>query len=92
MSVNLIKTVESFGIPEDQEQKERFKIETKDQAAWALRKMSRIQAEIEEKQQGSTGRGRKDHRLAQRGEREAAASISFFESLLHEYFMQLRGG
>lgn len=48
MSVNLIDTVESFGIPEDQEQRERFRIEDKSQAAWALRKMSKIRAEMDE--------------------------------------------
>ena len=48
MSVNLIETIENLGIPEVPEERERFKIESKDQAAWALRKMSRIKAEQKE--------------------------------------------
>ena len=36
MSANLIETVEDLGIPEAPEERERFRIETKDQAIWAL--------------------------------------------------------
>lgn len=90
MSVNLIETVESFGVPEDQEQRERFKIETKDQAAWALRKMSRIQAEIEENNKVAQAEVERITVWRNEENEKLQRSISFFESLLHEYFMQLR--
>lgn len=90
MSVNLIDTVESFGVPEEQEERERFRIETKDQAAWALRKMSRIKAEQDENIQ--TAQAEIERITSWRDEENGKLerSISFFESLLHEYFMQLR--
>ena len=90
MSVNLIETVESFGVPEDQEQRERFKIESKDQAAWALRKMSRIKAEIEENNR--VAQAEIDLIVSWRDEEneKLERSISFFESLLHEFFLSQR--
>lgn len=47
MSVNLIDT------PEDQEQRERFKIESKDQAIWALRKIAQAKANQDENTQAA---------------------------------------
>jgi phage host-nuclease inhibitor protein Gam len=90
MSVNLIEAVESFGIPEDQEQRERFRIEDKSQAAWALRKMSKIKAEMDENIM--TAQAEIERIVGWRdGENEKLQrSVAFFESLLHEYFMQLR--
>lgn len=90
MSVNLIETVESFGVPEDQEQRERFKIESKDQAAWALRKMARIKAE--QKENNRVAQAEIDLIVSWRDEEneKLERSISFFESLLHEFFLQLR--
>jgi len=64
VNLNLIDTVEQFGVPEEQEQRERFKIETKDQAAWALRKMSRSRREQDENIQTAAGGDRADHFLA----------------------------
>ena len=90
MSVNLIETIENLGIPEAPEEKERFRIETKDQAAWALRKMSRIQAEIEENNR--VAQAEIDLIVSWRDEEneKLERSISFFESILHEFFLQLR--
>ena len=90
MSVNLIETIESFGIPEDQEQRERFKIESKDQAAWALRKMSKIKAEIEENNKVAQAEIERITAWRDEENEKLQRSISFFEGLLHEYFMQLR--
>jgi hypothetical protein len=72
------------------EERERFRIETKDQAAWALRKMSRIKAEQDENTQAA--QAEIDRIAVWRNEEneKLQRSISFFESLLHEYFMQLR--
>jgi hypothetical protein len=90
MSVNLIETIENLGIPEAPEEKERFRIETKDQAAWALRKMSRIQAEIEENNR--VAQAEIDLIVSWRDEEneKLERSISFFESLLHEFFHSQR--
>jgi hypothetical protein len=90
MSVNLIDTVESFGIPEDQEQRERFKIESKDQAIWALRKIAQAKANQDENTQAA--QAEIDRIAVWRNEEneKLQRSVSFFESLLHEYFMQLR--
>ena len=44
MSVNLIETIENLGVPEIPEERERFRIETKDQAIWALRKIAQAKA------------------------------------------------
>jgi hypothetical protein len=90
MSVNLIETIENLGVPEIPEERERFRIETKDQAAWALRKMSRIKAEQDENTQAA--QAEIDRIAVWRNEEneKLQRSISFFESLLHEYFMQLR--
>lgn len=90
MSVNLIETIENLGIPEVPEERERFKIESKDQAAWALRKMSRIKAEIEENNR--VAQAEIDLIVSWRDEEneKLERSISFFESLLHEFFLQLR--
>jgi hypothetical protein len=91
VNLNLIDTVEQFGVPEEQEQRERFKIETKDQAAWALRKMSRIKAEQDENIQ--TAQAEIERITSWRDEENGKLerSISFFEGLLYEYFVQLRG-
>ncbi len=90
MSVNLIDTVESFGIPEDQEQRERFKIESKDQAIWALRKIAQAKADQDENTRAA--QAEIDRIAVWRNEEneKLQRSVSFFESLLHEYFMQLR--
>lgn len=90
MSVNLIETIENLGVPEIPEERERFRIETKDQAAWALRKMSRIKAEQDENTQAA--QAEIDRIAVWRNEEneKLQRSVSFFESLLHEYFMQLR--
>ncbi|MGI6078808.1 MAG: host-nuclease inhibitor Gam family protein [Fastidiosipilaceae bacterium] len=90
MSVNLIETIEAFGVPEEQEQKERFKIEDKSQAAWALRKMSKIKAEMDENIM--TAQAEMERIVGWRdGENEKLQrSVSFFEGLLHEYFLTLR--
>jgi len=90
MSVNLIETIESFGIPEDQEQRERFKIESKDQAAWALRKMSRIKAEIEENNKVAQAEIERIIAWRDKENEKLERSISFFESLLHEFFLSQR--
>ena len=91
VNLNLIDTVEQFGVPEEQEQRERCKIETKDQAAWALRKMSRIKAEQDENIQ--TAQAEIERITSWRDEENGKLerSISFFEGLLYEYFVQLRG-
>ena len=90
MSIDLIKAIEDFGIPEEQEQRERFRIEDKSQAAWALRKMSKIKAEMDENIM--TAQAEMERIVGWRdGENEKLQrSVAFFESLLHEYFMQLR--
>lgn len=90
MSVNLIETIENLGIPEAPEEKERFRIETKDQAAWALRKMSRIQAEIEENNQVTQAEIERIISWRDEENEKLERSISFFEGLLYEYFMALR--
>ena len=90
MSVNLIETIENLGVPEIPEERERFRIETKDQAAWALRKMSRIKAEQDENIQ--TAQAEIERITSWRDEENGKLerSISFFEGLLYEYFVQLR--
>lgn len=90
MSIDLIKAIEDFGIPEEQEQRERFRIEDKSQAAWALRKMSKIKAEMDENIM--TAQAEMERIVGWRdGENEKLQrSVSFFEGLLHEYFLTLR--
>ena len=90
MSVNLIDTVESFGIPEDQEQRERFKIESKDQAIWALRKIAQAKANQDENTQAAQAEIERITAWRNEENEKLQRSVSFFESLLHEYFMQLR--
>lgn len=90
MSVNLIETVESFGIPEDQEQRERFRIESKDQAAWALRKMSKIKAEIDENIMTAQAEIERITGWRDSENEKLERSAAFFEGLLYEYFMALR--
>lgn len=90
MSVNLIETVESFGIPEDQEQRERFRIEDKSQAAWALRKMSKITAEMDENIMTAQAEVERIASWRDEENEKLERSISFFENLLYEYFVQLR--
>lgn len=90
MSVNLIETIENLGIPEVPEERERFKIESKDQAAWALRKMSRIKAEMEENNKVAQAEIERITAWRNEENEKLQRSVSFFESLLHEYFMQLR--
>lgn len=90
MSVNLIETVESFGIPEDQEQRERFRIEDKSQAAWALRKMSKIKAEMDENIMTAQAEMERIASWRDEENEKLERSISFFENLLYEYFVQLR--
>lgn len=90
MSVNLIETIENLGIPEAPEEKERFRIETKDQAAWALRKMSRIQAEIEENNKVAQAEIERVTAWRDEENEKLERSISFFESLLHEFFHSQR--
>lgn len=90
MSANLIETVEDLGIPEAPEERERFRIETKEQAAWALRKMSHIKAEMDENTQ--VAQAEIDRIAAWRNDEneKLQRSISFFEHLLHGYFLTLR--
>ena len=90
MSVNLIETIENLGIPEVPEERERFKIESKDQAAWALRKMSRIKAEIEENNKVAQAEIERITAWRDEENEKLERSISFFEGLLYEYFMALR--
>ena len=90
MSVNLIETIENFGVPEVPEEKERFKIETKDQAAWALRKMSRIKAEIEENNKVAQAEIERITAWRDEENKKLQRSISFFEGLLHEFFLSQR--
>lgn len=90
MSVNLIETIENLGIPEVPEERERFKIESKDQAIWALRKIAQAKANQDENTQAA--QAEIDRITAWRDEEneKLQRSISFFESLLHEFFLQLR--
>ena len=90
MRLNLIDSIENFGIPEDNEQRERFKIESKDQAAWALRKMSRIKAEIEENNKVAQAEIERITAWRDEENEKLERSISFFESLLHEFFLSQR--
>jgi len=90
MSVNLIETIENLGIPEVPEERERFKIESKDQAAWALRKMSRIKAEIEENNKVAQAEIERITAWRDEENEKLQRSISFFESLLCDYFLRLR--
>ena len=90
VNLNLIDTVEQFGVPEEQEQRERFKIETKDQAAWALRKMSRIKAEQDENTQAAQVEIDRIAAWREEENEKLERSVSFFEGLLYEYFMDLR--
>ena len=90
MRLNLIDSIENFGIPEDNEQRERFKIESKDQAAWALRKMSKIKAEIEENNKVAQAEIERITAWRDEENEKLERSISFFESLLHEFFLSQR--
>jgi hypothetical protein len=90
MSVNLIDSIENFGIPEDNEQRERFHIESKDQAAWALRKMSKIKAEIDENIMTAQAEIERITGWRDSENEKLERSAAFFEGLLYEYFMALR--
>jgi hypothetical protein len=46
MSVNLIETIENLGVPEIPEERERFRIETKDQAAWRDEENGKLERNI----------------------------------------------
>jgi len=90
MSISLIEAIEDFGIPEEPEQRERFKIETKDQSIWALRKIAQAKAAQDENTKAA--QAEIDRIAAWRNDEneKLQRSISFFEGLLHEYFLVLR--
>ena len=90
MSANLIETVEDLGIPEAPEERERFRIETKDQAIWALRKIAQAKADQDENTRAAQAEIDRIAGWRNEENEKLQRSVSFFESLLHEYFMQLR--
>lgn len=90
MRVNLIETIENLGVPEIPEERERFRIETKDQAAWALRKMSKIKAEIDENIMTAQAEIERITGWRDSENEKLERSAAFFEGLLYEYFMALR--
>jgi hypothetical protein len=97
--VSLIEAFEDFeaaGIWADAETitaipgHERFEIKTKDQAAWALRKMSKIKAEKEENVRTAQAEIKRIDDWCQSENDKVQGSLDFFEYLLMGYMQQER--
>lgn len=88
--MGLVETVETLGVPEKHEEQERFRIETKDQAAWALRKLSKLQAEQEENRQVAQIEIERISSWLEEENETIKNQANFFEYLLEEYFLKLR--
>jgi len=87
--VNALIEHELDDLPEEQE-RERFRIETVDQVNWALRKLSAIEAkrkEVEELAQAEIDRIQvwKEHEL-----KKLQDNAEFFGNLLHDYALRQR--
>lgn len=75
---------------EEQEEKERFRIQNLGGASWALRKLSVLEKKLQELEEtAEKDIGRIQHWLAKEKE-EISQSKRFFETLLEEYFYENR--
>jgi hypothetical protein len=94
--IEAVEDYEAAGIWPDEEQMvaatqcDQFQIATKDQAAWALRKMSKIQAEVNENALAADIEIKRimDWRISENAKLQG--SLNFFEYLLMGYMQQRR--
>jgi hypothetical protein len=94
--IEAVEDYEAAGIWPDEEQMvaatqcDQFQIATKDQAAWALRKMSKIQAEVNENALAADIEIKRimDWRISENAKLQG--SLNFFEYLLMGYFQEQR--
>jgi hypothetical protein len=94
--IEAVEDYEAAGIWPDEEQMvaatqcDQFQIATKDQAAWALRKMSKIQAEVNENALAADIEIKRimDWRISENAKLQG--SLNFFEYLLMGYMQQER--
>ncbi len=70
--------------------KERFKIEDKEQATWALRKIRALKAQIEENRKLAIAEIARIDQWEQKENETAKNSINFFESLLYDFAIKER--
>ena len=91
LQMNVIDQIETFGIPETEgEQKQAFRIESKDQAIWATRKIAQ---KVKEQRQNLEAAQAEIDRINNWMESENGKldqEIQFFEALLESYFYRLR--
>lgn len=88
--MNMIAEIENLGVPAEEEQKGRFKIETKDQAIWALRKIAQKKKEQKENQEAARIETSRIMDWLTGENDNLDKECSFFEFLLREYFNTLR--
>jgi hypothetical protein len=86
---NMIAEIESFGVPQEQEQVQRFKVESKDQASWAVKKIAKLmQAKTENEETAQAEIERTQAWLKSENE-DLDRQIGFFESILREYHFKV---
>jgi hypothetical protein len=86
--MNMIAEIEANGIPEEQEQ--RFTIETKDQAIWAMKKISQAKAAQAENKEAAQAEIDRINEWMNKENEKLGSGIFFFESLLREYFFKIQ--
>jgi hypothetical protein len=90
MQDSMVDIIEAEGVPEEEEQQQRFQIASKDEAAWALRKMSALQAKIEENDKTAQAELVRTNAWKEAENKKLQGSMDFFTFLLEDYFRALR--
>lgn len=86
--MNMIAEIESFGVPEEQAQ--RFAIDTKDQAIWAMKKIAQAKASQSENMEAAQAEIDRVKDWLKKENESIDSTIFFFEGLLREYFFKIK--
>ncbi len=87
--MNMLAEIDKLGTPEKQEQQQRYQIDTKDQAIWALKKMAKLQAEKKGNEDAAQIEIERVQAWLTEENEGIDRRISFFESLLREYHVKI---
>lgn len=87
--MNMIAEIEQNGIPEEETQ-QRFTIDTKDQAIWAMKKIAQAKKSQDENTQAGKTEILRIYDWIDKENQQIQTSINFFEALLREYFFKIK--
>lgn len=86
---DMIAEIEDNGVPEEQEQRQRFQIGSKNEASWAVKKIAKlVQAKTENEDTAKAEIARTQAWLVKENE-DLDRQIGFFESILQEYHFKV---